>query len=422
MRILTITNLYPPDVIGGYEIGCRQMVEALRRRGHTVEVVTSTPRWPVPAMAGVERSLRATEWYTRGERGQVDAGVARVMDVQARGVMAGNVQVITEAIARVCPDVVYLWNVMHIGALGVTAALAHLQVPVLWHLMDDVPRAMVTQAEKPPATAVAQLLSHRMRASYVACSTRLVDEIAAAGYDFDGRLSILPNWVEQPRERARAWYPDAAPGLRVIAAGQLNPNKGIDLILQAVKMLLDSGRSGFTIDLIGDDLNDRYHRLILEDGLTQHVRLRGMLEHASLVEEFWNYDMFLFPTWRREPFGFAPLEAAARGCVPVISNDCGLAEWLVDSVHAIKIERSAPAVAAALGAALDGRCDLPGIGRRAQRMARTDLSVDRIAPEVERLMGVAQDLPARRPGSADQAYVLARLAERLALTWAERPT
>ena len=29
MKILVISNLYPPDALGGYEMGCRQVVENL---------------------------------------------------------------------------------------------------------------------------------------------------------------------------------------------------------------------------------------------------------------------------------------------------------------------------------------------------------------------------------------------------------
>jgi glycogen(starch) synthase len=42
MRILVLTNLYPPAALGGYERMCRDVVERFRRRGHTVGVLTST--------------------------------------------------------------------------------------------------------------------------------------------------------------------------------------------------------------------------------------------------------------------------------------------------------------------------------------------------------------------------------------------
>ena len=42
MRILIVSNLYPPHHIGGYELGCRDVVEGLKARGHEVKVLTST--------------------------------------------------------------------------------------------------------------------------------------------------------------------------------------------------------------------------------------------------------------------------------------------------------------------------------------------------------------------------------------------
>ena len=39
MRILIITNLYPPHVLGGYEMACQSTADGLRVRGHDVAVL-----------------------------------------------------------------------------------------------------------------------------------------------------------------------------------------------------------------------------------------------------------------------------------------------------------------------------------------------------------------------------------------------
>ena len=44
MKILVVSNFYPPHHIGGYELGCRDVVEKLRARGHTLRVLTSSFR------------------------------------------------------------------------------------------------------------------------------------------------------------------------------------------------------------------------------------------------------------------------------------------------------------------------------------------------------------------------------------------
>ena len=41
MRVLFVSNLYPPNVIGGYERLCFEVAAALAKRGHDVWVLTS---------------------------------------------------------------------------------------------------------------------------------------------------------------------------------------------------------------------------------------------------------------------------------------------------------------------------------------------------------------------------------------------
>ena len=41
MKLLFITNLYPPHSIGGYEEVCHDIAEGLKQRGHTVVILTS---------------------------------------------------------------------------------------------------------------------------------------------------------------------------------------------------------------------------------------------------------------------------------------------------------------------------------------------------------------------------------------------
>ncbi|WP_163360424.1 glycosyltransferase family 4 protein, partial [Klebsiella aerogenes] len=57
MRILFLTNLYPPVILGGYEIACAQTAEALKKRGHEVRVLTSWSHLPTP--------IEAADWVHR---------------------------------------------------------------------------------------------------------------------------------------------------------------------------------------------------------------------------------------------------------------------------------------------------------------------------------------------------------------------
>jgi glycosyltransferase involved in cell wall biosynthesis len=191
-------------------------------------------------------------------------------------------------------------------------------------------------------------------------------------------------------------------------------DKGIDLAIEAVALLRDWGFDDFSLDVYGQ-VNDVYYPcLVLNRGLGEHVTFQGMWPHADLVERYTEYDVFLFPTHAVEPFGIAPLEAAARGCVPLMSSVCGIGEWLVHGVHVLKAPRNAEAFARSLAAILDGTIDLEPIGRRAAAVAQRDFHIDAIAPHIERLLTRAAKQSragARRP---EEAYRLALLAEKLA--------
>src|SRR5436190_17861800 len=62
MKILVLTNLYPPHYVGGYELHCQTVVKALRKRGHEIAVLTSDhgvdEGGGIPNESGVFRSLK----------------------------------------------------------------------------------------------------------------------------------------------------------------------------------------------------------------------------------------------------------------------------------------------------------------------------------------------------------------------------
>src|SRR5699024_2367511 len=63
MRILVLTNLYPPHHYGGYELACRAAVEDWRARGHEVEVITGDHRVRGVAEAEPPGGTRRLRFY-----------------------------------------------------------------------------------------------------------------------------------------------------------------------------------------------------------------------------------------------------------------------------------------------------------------------------------------------------------------------
>ena len=169
-------------------------------------------------------------------------------------------------------------------------------------------------------------------------SEQLRREIEVGGIRLHGQVETIPNWITGTRgANQRDFYRGGH--LRIMTAGQVARWKGIDVLIEAAARLRDAGHDDFSVHIYGKvhqpDLASLIHSLHLSD----HVILQGVLPHALLLEAYRDYDLFAFPTFEREPFGLVPLEAVARGCVPIISRRCGIAEWLVHGVHCLKAER-----------------------------------------------------------------------------------
>ncbi len=417
MKILVLTNLYPPDVIGGYELACAQATEALRARGHEVRVLTSAPRGPVPVEAGVERSLRLVDVWNRAWMGRLAPVTQKLLDAESRLVQAFNVRALAQAVAEFRPEVAYVCNLVGLGGLGMIAALEHLAVPWAWQLGDNVPNYVCSVWGR-VVPALAEQFGRQARGRFIAVSSRLAQEIESGGVPLAGEVAIIPNWVvgDPPPPRDPATYrPEGA--LRVVTAGRLTPYKGLDRLIEAVAQLRNAGQANVRLDLYGavaDVGEDHYPRLLRDLGVADLVAFRGAVSHADLLDRYRDYDVFAFPTWDREPFGLGPLEAAAHGgCLPMIAENCGLAEWLVHGVHCLKAPTTAAALADSLAGLADGRVPIAPIARRAAAVAWRDFRVDAVAAQIEGVLARAAGDPRRPPGDADELYRLAILAEKL---------
>jgi glycogen synthase len=55
MKILMVSNFYPPHYRGGYEVRCKQVAETMHQRGYEVRVLTSVSGLPMDSLGGFPR-------------------------------------------------------------------------------------------------------------------------------------------------------------------------------------------------------------------------------------------------------------------------------------------------------------------------------------------------------------------------------
>ena len=129
MRILVISNLFPPQVLGGYEILCGQVCGSLRDKGYELEVLTSD-HGAVPGEASqpwVHRDLRL--YLPFGE----PAAIARRERLR---VGRGNQARTRERVAAFQPDLIFIWSLLRLS-IGPARAAQEAGVPALYTFNDE---------------------------------------------------------------------------------------------------------------------------------------------------------------------------------------------------------------------------------------------------------------------------------------------
>ncbi len=412
MKILTLSNLYPPDFIGGYELACAQAVDGLLARGHDVRVLTGAPRSPVAHARHVHRDFRLSDIYNDYLIANAAPVTRDIWQAEARFVCAHNVHALATTLDEFQPDVIYVWNILGLGGLGLMAAIDYMRYPWVWQL-DDIVQLWLCEVKLQMNPALLRSLE-RIKGEFISMSSRLADRIRLHGFQFPGVVHYLPGWINGERPEPRREFFQPGQPLRVITAGQIGTHKGIDLIIRAVAKLRDEGFDNVSADIFGHTTDPAWQSMIHGHQLEGRVAMRGPLPQAELMKVLPDYDVFAFPTHDKEPFGLAPLEALARGCVPIISRECGVAEWLVHGVHCIKSEQSIDSLRESLRAILLGEVDLEPLARRGAAAAWRDFHIDPYLDKLEQMFDRLSTQSRAGAGDSGDAYRLALLGEKLA--------
>lgn len=414
MRILVVSNLYPPVVIGGYELACSNVADALVKRGHDIRVLTSWCHLPQRAKTAVNvhRNLDLHCFLPHSAPGLL---LERDLHSATCSSYANTLRLL-EAIRDFHPDLVSMWNPTGIGGLALMDLLNHVGVPWTLHLGDRVPMDIADNV--PPHVRglfCANDSALYERARILSVSRHLLEEIERdAGIVFDN-VDIVAGWANTDAALPHQPYlhNDEA---RFVVAGGIYPHKGIDLILEASARLKADGYR-FSVDIFGDGEVPRYTEMTRILLVQDRVKLLGPQDQAALLQSYSSYDAFLCPTWERDPFPFAPLEAAACATPPILTRNCGTSERLVDNVHCLKIERTVDGLAEAMRRVIAKDVDVGRLGRAGQRLMRSDLSFERYLERIETALH-AHAKPWRREKADDPklpllAFVKHNLSVRL---------
>lgn len=365
MRILTLTNLYPPHHAGTHDLRCQQVCEGLRLRGHEVLVLTSNH--------GLTTEQRDGEHQRRlllhGAFGHEEITHHRELTTLEEY----NHGVLREVIASYQPDLVHVGS-LHGLSKSLVFTLHHARRPVVYDVGDDWianglradpwlrwwnnPGRNLTRAGL-------EMAGQRNRLDATA-PTRLVkglDRIPELYTDKGAPVSVPPNSIAAFRfdriyfcsqalkratgnagfqvQHAEVFPPGiptqsfigevkplSAPVRKFLLVARLDAASGAMTALQALAWLRQN-RIEASLTLCGRGESEHISRLksfAVQNSLpTEFVTLSN--QNRDLAAVYRQHDALLYTAEWEEPFSTVPLEAMACG-LPVIGARIGGANEL----------------------------------------------------------------------------------------------
>lgn len=356
MRILVISNLYPPHYIGGYELRCQVVVKALRERGHDVHVLTSDHR-----VEGVEDHSPSTIDHPPAQRSlRVHGffGHPWLPITQLRALEVHNNATVRDAVETLRPDVVHVWNLGGISK-SIIHTLEQLQVPVAYDISDHwIARSLKADVwldwwNRSTGNLAQRLLRSAynlfgLRAKWSAlapttplnampfrkiyfCSDALRQITIAKGYNVQhGEVIHCP--VDTVAFHGEP-TPADKPLRKLLYVGRLAEDKGTLTALRAFALV--QGHFHGTLHIYGK--GDEAYTARCHDYVRDHA-LPVTFHHATpdeMPRVYREHDALLFTSEWEEPFALTPLEAMASG-IPVIGTTTGgSAELLRDGLNSL---------------------------------------------------------------------------------------
>ena len=380
MNLLVVTNLYPPQELGGYGRSIADFVWGLLERGHSIQVLSSdAPHLGASSGLGpsgekVDRRLRL--------KGSYEGGVRPLQDPQERqAIDQANTALIRSWLNEQNWDGILLGN---LDLLGPELLPALLEAPcIVQHHVGFV------HAPFPPS---AWPQSDRYR--LVSASRAVRSALVSAGLPTTTASVVYPGVRSElfGIEKVGMPAPLTPDGsrhrpLKVCFAGLLMGSKGAHTLVEALIQLHQQGLS-VQASLAGDSFQSGY-REQLEQWLKQHglngaVQFVGQLGRQALARFYALHHVGVFPSIHPEAFGIVAAEMMASG-LAVVSSGVGGAGELIDDGRTGLLFNAGDSqdLARCLMRILSDATLLQGLRQAGQRQARQQYSVSASAEALE---------------------------------------
>jgi glycosyltransferase involved in cell wall biosynthesis len=347
MRILFLSNFFPPARSGGYTQWCHEVTESLAERGHTIGVLTScyelskapTSEQNIYRLLHLEGDLiyyQPLHFFTKWEKQRRE-----------------NLASLEQTVKGFAPDLLFVWGMWALSKS--LPALAEQLLPgrVVYYLSDYWPTAIdmhTTYWQSParhwPMRAPKRVLSKiampmlakesqpELKLERVICvSTRVRDLLVEAGLPIQ-HARIIHGGTNVERFLSVRERGHLSEHMKLLYAGQLVQHKGVHTAIEAMARLVNKRKiDQITLTLVGaghPEYEAFLRDLVERERLHDHVTFHKPVSKDKMPAILQQYDVLIFPSIYEEPLARIVQEAMASGLVVVGTTTGGTKEILRD--------------------------------------------------------------------------------------------
>lgn len=328
LKILVITNLLPPQEMGGFGRTVWEFIDCFLKRGHEVLALTADmphlQKAPCDEYQFVEQHVRRVirlcgDWVD----GKV---VLEENKEEIQNILKSNCVSILNAVNSFNPDVCMLGNLDLIGYHYINN-ISQMKIPMLHRLGNATP-------------SFPQSFSFDKKYYVLAgCSRWLNDDIMNQGYEFDNVTVVYPG---SPVEYYYKYFDPEFDYLRICFASLLMSYKGAQTLVESLAILKECNIP-FKCELAGDTTSEAFVKTLKDFAVDREfsdcIQFKGFLSKLELSEMFARCNILVFPSIFDEPFGKTQIEAMAAGLCVVSSGTGGAKEIVQHDVNGVIFEK-----------------------------------------------------------------------------------
>jgi glycosyltransferase involved in cell wall biosynthesis len=374
LKILVVNNLYPPQVVGGYERAIADYARLLQERGHQVLVITSnTEHLPTGYKKAdsdpqtVRRCLSLWGTWTEVGAQPFYPGYVAAIAVQ-------NYKTLEQVLRSFQPDVCLIGNADFLGSPILEQILAA-GIPIAHYVMNAQPGYSYDLA---PDSSLYR---------YITVSNWIRENLQKQGYPTETAQTIYPG-----AEVEGFYQAELAPRnrLRIVYASLVMHYKGPDILIEAL-YLLHNADIDFTATIAGGSLNPSFVQELQEfvesEGLQDKIHFAGLLSRQELQQLYKTHNIWVLPSRFEEPFSIGLIEAMVAGMTIIASNTGGSPEAVEHGETGLIFESENPMdLADQLSYLLMNPAEWEAMSRKGQERALSELSRTRTMDRLESVL------------------------------------